>query len=347
MLMTPISPNTMASPSAISSRIEASDSALEGGLDGRGQQPPALDPLHGAAPPAASAAGAAASAATSRSAVQRIGAARDRPERRGRGRALRAGPRARAGSAPAPPRARSAPSGPSPWPARPRAPAAPRRRPVAHLGGGRPAHGPDPDSRAGVVSREGVDERRIASRRLRPVGDFLERRELGQQRLAVGRRGRLAPVGGEQRHQGLVALVDLVADDDGLFLPARAGATYDAALAQRLEERQDLAVAGLAERRPPPPPGPPPSAPRPRRRCACAISGGGAADAGACATAGAASPGSSTSASRMRFTTGEDPWLTPSSGTCPSASPSRSPCRGSCTCSTARPSPGPWSARRP
>ena len=46
MLITPIRPNTMARPSAIRSRIEPSERPWKADLDGRGQERPALHPLH-------------------------------------------------------------------------------------------------------------------------------------------------------------------------------------------------------------------------------------------------------------------------------------------------------------
>ena len=118
---------------------------------------------------------------------------------------------------------------------------------IAHLGGGGA-----PGGRVGVdqiaLPREGVDQRADRDAQAAPGGDLLERGEVREQRLAVRPGEGLAPVGAEEGHQGLVALGDLVAHDDGLLLAPRERPHVDAALPQGLEQREDLAVAGLAER---------------------------------------------------------------------------------------------------
>src|SRR5439155_16172635 len=78
-------------------------------------------------------------------------------------------------------------------------------------------------------------------------GDLLELAELHEERLAVGTEDGLAAVRGEERDQRLVALVDLVADDDGLFLATGKRTHIDTAFAEGFQEREELAVAGLAQ----------------------------------------------------------------------------------------------------
>ena len=117
-----------------------------------------------------------------------------------------------------------------------------QRRGVArcsHLHGGALAHRPGPGWRARSAG-ERVDQRAEGEPEAPARGHLLERGEIHQQRLAVGPGDRLAAVGGEQRDQRLVALGDLVADDDRFLLAAGQRPHVDAALAQGLEQRQHL-----------------------------------------------------------------------------------------------------------
>ncbi len=118
--------------------------------------------------------------------------------------------------------------------------------PIAHLGRRRRAHGRVRIAEV-VLPREGVDERAQQEPQAAPGRHLLQRRQLDEQRLALGAGEGLTAIGGEERDEGLVAFRDLVPDDDGLLAAAGRLAHVHAALAQRLQQRQDLAVPGLAE----------------------------------------------------------------------------------------------------
>src|SRR4029453_10694940 len=81
--------------------------------------------------------------------------------------------------------------------------------------------------------------------------DLLHLGEIDEEGLAGGARGGLTTVGGEDRDEGLVTLIDLVADDDGFLLSARERANVHAAFTEGFEQRKDLAVTRLAQGVPP------------------------------------------------------------------------------------------------
>src|SRR6185295_5989420 len=118
---------------------------------------------------------------------------------------------------------------------------------VGHLNGGGAARDRILIDEVGLA-RERIDQRPDGDAQAPPAKDFRERGQVDQQRFAVGSGDRITPVRGEEGDEGLVPLADLVADDHGVLLAPREGAHVDAALAQRLEQGQDLSIARLAQR---------------------------------------------------------------------------------------------------